>query len=163
MPQLGAVLTLLVLAGGAGGESAARATVSVQAIEARAGSNRTDERIDPRLAERLRVTLEQLGVSKPDLKHLDKAGATLAAGSSFERSFAPYAVKVTCDSVAGEAVTVTLELFLEQRDPRDEDRTVRKPIVRSEVTLRAGQVQPFVQPEERGRMRLFVLAAKPAG
>jgi hypothetical protein len=178
--QIAALMLFLTLAAPAGpaGEGAApaaapaeapaekpapaeKARVSVQTISAKPGDNNTGDGIDPRLAEKLRVSLQQLGVQKPDLANLGASAKTLAPGGAVTARTGPYGLEATCKSVLGGEVTLSVELFTESKDPKDGKKTVRKYSAPTTIRFsKPDQVQPYVQPLAGGKeYRLFVVAA----
>lgn len=156
MTNVSVLFMCLVLAGPA---PSGKAEVTLQAIEAQPGSNRTDGDIDGRLAAKLRVTLSQLGMVKPDLKSLSKKTSTLAAGAGVSLSTGPHSAMVTCKSVGQSEVTLTVEIFVEKTDPETGTKR-QETLSRVEVTLKGDQAQPFVLSGRGEKKILFVVSAR---
>jgi hypothetical protein len=137
-----------------------KAKITVQVVSAKPGDNTDDGRIDPRLAAKLRVSLEQLGVRKPDLARLGGDAKVVGPGEAVTARYAPYSAEVTCKSVTADEITVTVELFSEAKDPKGKKKPARSLDVSTTVKLKPGQVQPFVQAAGDKKLVLFVVAAE---
>ncbi len=156
--QLTAIAALLALATGAAPADAGKARVTIQVLSARAGEGATGEGVDPRLAAKLRVSLEQMGMRKPDIAKLSKPRTNeLGPGETAAADRDGAGIEVTCKKVsAEEGVTLSVALFNEVKEGK---KTVRRFSDPTSVKFsKAGQVQPFVQGDGKG-VRVYVVSA----
>lgn len=162
--QLAAMLAVLTLAaqadsGGAGSAPAAeKAKVTVQVLSAKAGTGSTGDGVDARLAEKIRVSLAQLGMNKPDITGLVKpTTSSIGPGETVTVASEQGGAEVTCKSAGDGGVTVTVTLYTEGKDGKKKSRKYSDP---TSVTFsKSGQVQPFVQADGKA-MRIFVVSAE---
>lgn len=132
-----------------------KARITVQVVSARAGSDADDGRIDPRLAAKLRVTLAQLGIRKPDLAAVGGGEQVAGVGETVTVRAANYCAEVTCKSAEAGKVVVKVELFAEGKGGRRLQGSYT-------AELKGDQVAPFAQPAGEGKFVIFVVAAAPA-
>jgi len=166
MSQVSVLIILLTAAspapaGDGGGAKAQRAQVTIQAIEARPGNDRT-EGVDPKLAEKLRRTLKLMGVAKPDLTSLGRSSRELGAGESTSMAVKPYEVEVTCKSVSADTVGVSVELFKLEKDPKTK-KTEKKSKNRSSTDLTADEVHVVTVMQDAEKKTVFVISRERAG
>jgi hypothetical protein len=166
--QLTAILTFLALAAPAdpaaapsAPAAAEKARVVIQVLSARAGDGSTGEGVDPRLAAKLRVSLEQMGMRKPDIAKLTKPRtSSIGPGESAAVASGDSGVEATCKAVGAEGVTLSVALF---GDVKEGKKTVRKFSDPTVVKFgKPGQVQPFVQGDGQA-VRVYVVSAEREG
>ncbi len=133
---MGQVSTLLVFLTLAAPAPAATTKVGLQAIEAQPGKNEVDKNIDAKLAKKLQTTLKLMGVSKPDLKSLDKTNKSLKVKDSISMTVKPYVVKVTCKKIdKDKGTTVSVELYKETTNKKTKKKEKKRMVPSTKVTL----------------------------
>jgi hypothetical protein len=137
--------------------AAEKAKVTIQVLSAKAGDGSTGEGVDPRLAAKLRVSLEQMGMRKPDITSLSKPkNSSLGPGDTATAAHGSSGVEVTCKAVSDEGVTLSVSLFSEVKEGK---KTVKKSSDPTTVKFtKPGQVQPFVQGDGKA-VRVYVVGA----
>jgi hypothetical protein len=155
--QLAALIALLTLAAPAGPAPAEKARVTILILSAKPGDNRDGEGVDPRLAAKLRVSLQQLGMEKPDLDSLVKpVTRVVGSGEAAAAASGGAGVEATCKSAGDDGVTLSVALFTEVKEGRKTVRRYSDPTVVK--FSKPGKVQSFVQPEGKG-VRICVVSA----
>ena len=164
--QLTAMLLFLALAAPAdpGGGSdpgapapAERAKVTIEVLTAKPGESVNGEGVDPRLAAKLRVSLEQMGMRKPDITSLAKPKTfSLGPGEVAGAASSGSGAEVACKAVGSEGVTLSVTLY---NDVKEGKKTVKKFSDPTTVKFtKPGQVQPFVQGDGKA-VRVYVVGA----
>ena len=136
---------------------AERARVTIQVLSAKPGDGSTGEGVDPRLAAKIRVSLEQMGMRKPDITSLAKPKtSSLGPGESATAASGSLGAEATCKAVGAEGVTLSVALFTEVKEGK---KTVKKFSDPTAVKFtKSGQVQPFVQGDGKV-VRVYVVSA----
>ncbi|HOX05510.1 MAG TPA: hypothetical protein PK280_03830 [Planctomycetota bacterium] len=165
--------TILVLAlaaaTGAAGEPGAgapapatgKAAVTIQVLSAQPGDGSTGDGVDPRLAAKLRVSLEQMGMRKPDITSMAKPRTTqVGPGDTAAASQGGSGLEATCKAVDADGVALSIVLF---SDVKEGKKTARKYSDPTTVRFsKPGQVQPFVQGDGK-TVRVYVVSASREG